>query len=86
MRCHVCRGHHSGDVNGVDLTPICAASSETFTHSCSPDLTGAPHQTPMLLPTLSRCKTRKNPLPSAECFYGRLETIQGRGSDGIGPC
>ena len=37
-------------------------------------------------PTLSRCKTRKNLLPSAACFYGRLRTIQGRSRDGLGPC
>src|SRR5262245_59206576 len=30
-------------------------------------------------PTLSRCQTRKNLLPSAECFYGRLKTMQGEG-------
>src|SRR5712691_6732856 len=40
---------------------------------------------PVLKPTLSRCKTRKNLLPSAECFYDRRETIQGRSRDGLGP-
>ena len=40
----------------------------------------------VIMPTLSRCKTRKNLLPSAECFYGRLRTIQGRSRDGLGPC
>src|SRR5262249_49788919 len=39
-----------------------------------------------LLPTLSRCKTRKNLLLSPACINRRLARIQGRGSDAIGPC
>src|SRR5215475_3094949 len=37
-------------------------------------------------PTLSRCKKRKNLLPSAEYSAGRLHAIQGRDTDGISPC
>jgi integrase len=37
------------------------------------------------VPTLSRCKTRENPLPSAAWLAGRLHTIQGRGIHGMGP-
>src|SRR2546421_12242486 len=33
----------------------------------------------------SRCKTRKNPLPSAAYATRRLHMIQGRGTDGIAP-
>ena len=43
-------------------------------------------QDPTFEPRLSRCKTRKNLLPSTECCDRRLARIQGRGSDGIGPC
>jgi len=32
---------------------------------------------PHLLPDMSRCKTRKNPLPSAECPAGRLKPNSG---------
>src|SRR5438874_605151 len=37
-------------------------------------------------PTLSRCKKRKNLLPSAEYSAGLLHAIQGRYTDGISPC
>src|SRR2546423_6926158 len=40
----------------------------------------------MLCPTLSRCKTRKNPLPSAAYPTRRLHAIQERGADGIASC
>jgi hypothetical protein len=45
MRFTSCHGNHSDDVPCVDLTPIFAASAETFTHACSPVLTGAPQLT-----------------------------------------
>jgi hypothetical protein len=37
------------------------------------------------LPTLSRCKKRKNLLPSAADSAGLLHAIQGRDTDGISP-
>jgi insertion element IS1 protein InsB len=40
----------------------------------------------LMHPTLSRCKTRKNPLPSAEYSTRRLYAIQERGADGIASC
>ena len=40
----------------------------------------------ILNPTLSRCKKRKNLLPSAEYSAGLLHAIQGRYTDGISPC
>src|SRR5215470_225062 len=35
-------------------------------------------------PTLSRCKTRKNPLPSAECPARQHHANEGRGRNGVG--
>src|SRR2546422_6752567 len=40
----------------------------------------------VLMPTLSRCKKRKNLLPSAEYSAGLLHAVQGRYTDGISPC
>src|SRR5713101_917953 len=37
-------------------------------------------------PTLSRCKKRKNLLPSAEYPAGLLHALQGRDTDGISLC
>ena len=42
--------------------------------------------TTFLLTDIEQVQNEKNLLPSAESFYGRLETIQGRGRDGIDPC
>ena len=35
-------------------------------------------------PTLSRCKTRKNPLPSTECLARQHHANEGRGRNGVG--
>src|SRR5215475_7844052 len=40
----------------------------------------------VLKPTLSRCKTRKKLLPSAECSARRFNATQGRYADGITAC
>jgi hypothetical protein len=45
----------------------------------------APH-IETLHPTLSRCKLRKNHLPSADYVATGRSTLQGRFSDGKGPC
>jgi hypothetical protein len=46
IRVRACHGRHADAVQCVDLPPIFASSSETFTPSGSPVWTGAPHQTP----------------------------------------
>jgi len=40
----------------------------------------------VLLPTLSKCKLRKNYLPSADYVATGRSTLQGRFLDGNGPC